>query len=69
MTTTNAIIEVLKKEDKFSLHYVLKAIDHKNWFYTYQESYKKKELLDAAIKIAKNNPEKFKQLSPYKNFF
>lgn len=63
------IVKAILKEDKFTLHYILKALDHKNWFYTYVESYSKTELRDALIRIADTNLDKFKELESYKIFF
>lgn len=45
-TTENKIEEQLRKELKSSLFYLLRIVDHEKFFYAYEESYKKSEILE-----------------------
>lgn len=68
LTLKEAIIAEIKREDKFSLHYILQAINHKKYFHTYSEFYTKPQLRELVIEeLTANDFAKAQKLANYRH--
>jgi hypothetical protein len=61
------LVNKIKKDLKCSLHYALKEVNFKDYFYTYEESYSKKELQQLVINELDKNIDNFRKLKTYRD--